>query len=92
MLVSTERKWIMLINFDSELTFEEITITDEMMNEVRGEIKDYEENEDKEDYNPTDEDVIADILVNKMQALEQGWGKVFPIPISELTKLNKFFN
>jgi hypothetical protein len=90
MLVSTEREWIMLINFDSELTFEEITITDEMMNEVRVLIKDYEENE--EDYNPTDEDVIADILVNKMQALEQGWGKAFPIPKSELSKLKDIIN
>jgi hypothetical protein len=85
MLVSTEREWIMLINFDSELTFEEITITDEMMNEVRGELED-------EGDSSTDEDVIADILVNKMQALEQGWGKAFPIPKSELSKLNKFFN
>lgn len=83
MQVSNTREWIFLINFDSELTFEELTITDKMMEEVKDELE--------EDYNPTEEDVIADILMHKMQEVEQGWGKVLPIPKSELSKLNQFF-
>lgn len=81
MQISTEREWIILLNFDSVLSFEEITITDEMMEDVKGEL------EDSNGYNPTDEDIIADILVYKMQEVEQGWGKAFPIPKSELSKL-----